>query len=220
MGARPSVQKGCVTLRDRYDRLKPYELDVLREVTNIGAGNAATALADILSDRVSMTVPILQILDINDIADILGGPENEVVGILLSMTNDLDGMLMFVLEKQFTHDILGVLLGKQITSFEEVDEMDMSALREIGNIIAGSYVNALSELTQLDIRISPPELAIDMAGAILSYPATLFGTMGDKVLFVREDFDSGNQRVTCHLLIMPQPDSLKLMMSRLGVSDE
>lgn len=191
---------------------------MLREVTNIGAGNAATALADILADRVSMTVPVLQILDINKIATILGGPENEVVGILLSMTEDLDGMLMFILEKQFTHDILSVLLGKEITSFEQVDEMDMSALKEIGNIIAGSYVNALAELTGLDIRISPPELAIDMAGAILSYPAYLFGTQGDKVLFVREDFDSGNQKVTCHLLILPQPASLERIMGRLGVS--
>ena len=205
---------------DKFANLNSLELDVLREITNVGAGNAATALADILSDRVSMTVPQLQITDIGEIATILGGPENEVTGILLSMTSGIEGMLMFILEKQFTHMLINVLLNKQIDSFEQVDEMDMSALKEIGNIIAGAYVSALAEMTDLEIQISTPEITIDMAGAILSYPAMFFGTMGDKALFIREDFDSGETQVTCHLLIMPQPDSLDLIMRRLGVAND
>lgn len=202
--------------QDRYGSLNSIQLDILREITNIGAGNAATALADILADRVVMSVPDLQITDIGDIAGVLGGPENEVVCVLLSVTNDMQGVLMFILEKQLTHKLMGLLLNKEINSWTQIDEMDISMLKEIGNIIAGAYVGSLATMTDLDIRISPPEIAIDMVGAILNYPATIFGTIGDKVLFVKEDFDNGAQRVSCHLLIIPLPESLQMLLQRLG----
>ena len=202
---------------DQNFNLNAMQLDVIKEITNIGAGNAATALADILTDRVTMSVPMLQFTHINDIAQILGGPENEVVGVLVSMTNDLDGMLMFLFDKRITLTLLRVLLGRDVQSFEDINEMDMSALKEIGNIVAGAYVGALATITDLDVRLTPPDIAIDMVGAILNYPAALFGTMGDEVLFIREEFDSGADQVTCHLLLMPQPDSLDLIMKRLGV---
>jgi chemotaxis protein CheC len=206
--------------KDQYAALNALQLDTLREIANIGAGNAATALADILADRVNMSVPELEITDISNIADMLGGPENDVVCILLSMTNDMQGMLMFILEKQLTHALLSVLLNKKIDSWAQIDDMDMSMLKEIGNIIAGAYVGSLATLTDMDIRISPPEIAIDMVGAILSYPAALFGAIGDKVLFVKEDFDNGDLVVSCHLLILPQPESLKTILTRLGAAYE
>ena len=202
--------------QDRYGNLNSIQLDILKEITNIGAGNAATALADILADRVSMSVPDLQITDISNIAEVLGGPENEVVCVLLSVTNDMEGVLMFILEKQLTHALMSLLLNKQISDWAQIDEMDMSMLKEIGNIIAGAYVGSLATMTDLDIRISPPEIAIDMVGAILNYPATIFGAIGDKVLFVKEDFDNGNMKVTCHLLIIPLPESLQTILRRLG----
>lgn len=206
--------------QDKYEGLNAMQIDTLKEIANIGAGNAATALADIMSDRVDMSVPDLEILDITDIAEFLGGPENEVVGILLYMTNDMQGMLMFIFEKELTHTLLSVLLNKQIDNWSQIDEMDMSALKEIGNIIAGAYVGSLATMADMDIRISPPDIAIDMVGAILSYPAAVFGEVGDKVLFVKEDFDNGDAKVTCHLLIMPQPESLKTILTRLGVAYE
>lgn len=206
--------------QDRYGPLNSLQLDTLKEITNIGAGNAATALADILADRVSMSVPDLQITGIGDIAEVLGGPEKEVVCILLSVTNDMQGMLMFILEKELTHTLLSLLLNKEINSWNQIDDMDMSMLKEIGNIIAGAYVGSLATMTDLDIRISPPEIAIDMVGAILSYPATIFGAIGDKVLFVKEDFDNGDQLISCHLLIIPLPESLRLILVRLGAANE
>lgn len=202
--------------QDRYGNFNSLQLDILREITNIGAGNAATALADILADRVSMSVPDLQITDIGNIAEVLGGPENEVVCVLLSVTNDMQGVLMFILEKQLTHALMSLLLNKEISNWSQIDEMDMSMLKEIGNIIAGAYVGSLATMTDLDIRISPPEIAIDMVGAILNYPATIFGAIGDKVLFVKEDFDNGNRKVSCHLLIIPLPESLEMILQRLG----
>lgn len=201
---------------DAYGQLNPMQLDMLKEITNIGAGNAATALADILSDRVVMSVPDLQIKDIGEIAGVLGGPEKEVVCVLLSVTTDMQGMLMFILEKQLTHTLMSLLLNKQISDWTQIDEMDMSMLKEIGNIIAGAYVNALASMADMDIRITPPEICIDMVGAVLSYPAAIYGAIGDKVLFVKEDFDNGDQLVSCHLLIIPLPESLQLILKRLG----
>lgn len=206
--------------RDKYEGLNALQIDTLKEIANIGAGNAATALADIMSDRVSMSVPDLEILDVAEIADFLGGPEKEAVGILLYVTCDMQGMLMFILEKELAHTLLSVLLNKQIDNWSQIDDMDMSALKEIGNIIAGAYVGSLATMADMDIRISPPEIAIDMVGAILSYPAAVFGEVGDKVLFVKEDFDNGDEKVTCHLLIMPQPESLKQILAKLGVAYE
>ncbi len=203
-----------------YKNLTEFQFDAFKEITNIGAGNAATAISDILSDRVEMSVPSVYIIDMNEMTSILGGPEVEVTGILLRVYGDIDGMIMFILEKQFCHTLLSVLLNKQINSFEEIDDMDLSLFQEMGNIIVGGYVNALASMLDMEIKMSTPETAIDMVGAILSYPAHYFGTMGDKVLFVKEDFLSESSVITSHLLIMPQPESFDKIFSKLGLMYE
>ncbi|HEX3027411.1 MAG TPA: chemotaxis protein CheC [Clostridia bacterium] len=202
---------------ENYENLNDIQKDVLREIGNIGGGNAATALSSILTDRVEMSVPKLGVIGINEITEILGGPENEVVGILVPMSEDVRGMLLFILDKHFTHLLINALLNKNIDSFENINEMDLSALKEMGNILSGSYISAISQLTNLNIMLSPPDIAIDMVGAILSYPAAMFGMMGDKVLFIEEDFFSGIENIKSHLLIMPEMESLEIMLNRLGV---
>jgi len=202
---------------ENFDNLNDIQKDVLREIGNIGGGNAATALSSILTGKVDMSLPELRIVGVNEISMLLGGPEKEVVGILVPMTDDVKGMLLFLLDKEFTHMLLSVLLDKTIDSFENINEMDMSALKEIGNILGGSYINAICGLTALDIKLLPPDIAIDMVGAILNYPAELFGAMGDKVLYIEENFFSGAESIKSHLLIMPELDSLNIMFKRLGV---
>ena len=201
-----------------YNSLSDMQKDVLREIGNIGGGNAATALSSILTDRVDMSLPDLRIIGVNEMVELLGGPENEIVGILVSMADEVQGMLLFLLDKQFTHLLINVLLNKSIGSFEEINEMDLSALKEIGNILAGSYISAISSLTGLKIRLLPPDVAVDMAGAILSYPAARFGEISDEVLYIEEVFSSGTQSVHSNLLIMPEIDSLELILNRLGVA--
>ena len=104
-----------------------------------------------------------------------------------------------------------------IDKFENITDLDMSAIMEIGNIMAGSYISAISVLTNLSIGLSTPQLAIDMTGAILSYPAAMFGMIGEKLLFIEENFLSGEESIKSHLLIMPEPNSLQLIMESLGV---
>lgn len=198
--------------------LNEIQKDVLREIGNIGGGNAATALSSLLTDRVNMTVPFLRMVGVNEIAELLGGPGKEVVGILVFMTDDIKGMLMFILDRQFTHLMINALLNKKIESFENINEMDMSALMEMGNMMSGAYISALSQLTGMDIRLSTPQIAIDMVGAIISFPATQFVAMGDKVLYIEEDFSSSGETIKSHLLIMPELESLEIILKRLGVA--
>ena len=203
---------------ENYNNLNEIQLSVLSEIGNIGAGNAATALSHILSDRVMMSVPDLQIIDVNRMTTILGGPENEVAGILVNMTGDVEGMMLFLLEEEFICLLINALMNKNIKSFADILEIEMSAIMEMGNILAGSYISAISMMTNLDIRLSPPQVALDMVGAILSYPAALFGSMGDELLFIEEDFLSGENKIKSHLLIMPEPKSLEIILKSLGVS--
>lgn len=216
VAARPPGRRNFT--RDPYAGLSPARLDALREIAGIGAGNAATALAEILAGRIDMSVPELRIADIAGIPKALGGPEREVACVLLSVSGGFRGMLLFMLEKRLAHKLMGLLLGKRISGWEQLGPMDLSMLREVGNIAASAFAGSLAAMTGLALRVSPPEIAVDMAGAILNYPAAVFGSTGDRVLYVREDFGGGRRRVACHLLVIPQPDSLEAVLERLGAA--
>lgn len=192
-------------------------MDLLREIGNIGSGNAATTLSQMLAKRIDMTVPRVRFLDYNEIANLLGGPENQVVGILLKMSEGIDGMMMFLMEESFAHIALNVLTGTTLSSFKDVTPMELSALQEIGNIMAGSYVGALAGLTNMMINISPPEVCLDMAGAILSVPAIEFAKVGDKVLFIEEEFVEEEGFIKSFVLMIPEKHSLEKIMAMFGI---
>ncbi len=126
-------------------------------------------------------------------------------------------MLMFLLDREFVCMLVNVLMDETITDYRDISEMNLSALMEIGNILAGSYVSAISTLTGLNIGLSPPQIAIDMVGAILSYPAALFGAIGDRLLFIEENFLSGESSIKSHLLIMPELKSLENILKSLDI---
>jgi chemotaxis protein CheC len=104
------------------------------------------------------------------------------------MTDDVEGMLLYLLDEAFVRNMLELLLGETLTEYSKISQMGRSAIMEISNILSGSYINALSSLTNLNIGLSTPDMAVDMVGAILNYPAAQFGEMGDKLLMVEEDF--------------------------------
>lgn len=200
-----------------YDQLNPMHLDVLREIGNIGTGNAATSLSSMLSKPVNIQVPRINILDYNDVTNALGGPEQMIVGMLLALSDDVTGMMMFLLQQDFAHMVLNALLGESFTNFSEVGEMGLSALKEIGNIMAASYVNAISQLTGMNINISVPDICIDMAGAILSVPAIHFANISDKIIFIEDEFNSGEENAVSNILLIPEVDSLEKIMKNLGI---
>ncbi len=199
------------------DDLSNIQLDVLREIGNIGAGNAVTALAKLLDRKIDMEVPRVKILEFHEVSETLGGAEIPVVGILLKMTGDLTGNIMFILQHSAAAMLVNMLMGRPLESEQEFSEMDISALKEIGNILTGSYLSALSALTNLKIMPSIPDLAIDMAGAILSVPAIEFGKVGDTVLYIETEFAEGNEKVVGDFFLVPDFDTYDILLKALGV---
>lgn len=198
------------------DNLNSLQIDVLREIGNIGAGNAATALSKMISKRIDMDVPKVNILEFKDVAELVGGPEAEVVGIYFKVTGDITGSIMFLMDKNSSKQLTNLLMSK-VDDTDILDDMDLSALQEMGNIISGSYLSALSSLTGLKLIVSIPSLALDMAGAILSVPVILFGQVGDKVMLIETDFIEGSNHVKGNFFLIPDEDSFETLLRSLGV---
>ena len=200
-----------------FGDLNTIHLDVLREIGNIGAGNAVTALAKMINKKVDMAVPKVKILGFKEVSNILGGEEIEVIGILLSVSGDLKRNMMFTLDISAARTLVNILLGDDTNNSMEFDEMELSALKEIGNILTASYLSALSTLTNLRILPSVPALAKDMAGAILSVPAIEFGKVGDSVLYIETEFSEGITKVLGDFLLIPDVESYDVLLKALGV---
>ncbi|MEA5010142.1 MAG: chemotaxis protein CheC [Angelakisella sp.] len=200
-----------------YSELNDIQMDVLKEIGNIGSGNAATSLSTMLDKPVIIDVPKVKILEYQQVTEALGGPERMIVGLLLSLSGDISGMIMFLLEKDFAHMTLNSLLGENLHDFADINEMGYSAIKEVANIMAGSYVNAISIMTGLEVHISVPDMCIDMAGAILSVPAIHYANISDKMIFIEDKFSSENYNATSHILLIPEVDSLDSIMINLGI---
>lgn len=190
--------------------------DVLKEIGNIGAGNATTALAQMLNCKVDMSVPQVKLLEFKDVATLMGGEEQLMAGIYLGVEGDITGSIMFLLEKDSARHLVGKLMGMPIEG-EDFSEMEVSALQEVGNIITGSYLNSLSMMTNLMILPSIPSLAIDMAGAILSVPAIEFGVLGDNILLIQTQFFDEIQ-LDGYFILIPDLESYEKILTSLGIT--
>ena len=204
-------------MSEEYGKLDSSRLDVLRELGNIGAGNATTALSQMINKRVDMGVPKAELIKIEKISQILGGEENLVVGILLGIEGDVEGMMMFVQEQESAHHLVNLLMGRDLQDFSAFTDMDLSALQEIGNIITGAYLNSLSSLTGLKILPSIPYMAGDMAGAILSVPAIEFGKVGDYALLIQTGFGGEGEEVFGYFILIPEAESYEKIFKSLGI---
>ncbi len=199
------------------EQLDEMHIDVLKEIGNIGAGNAATSLSQMLNSEVDMTVPSVRILDINAAANALGGPENAVIGILAKLYGDIEGIMMFIIEQDFAKAVLTSLLGVQDISCDHLTEMELSAISELGNIMISAYAGSISTLSQLNMKASVPAVSVDMVGAILSVPAIEMSSVSDKIIFIQDDFLSENKNVTANMMLVPSMDSLSRLMQKLGI---
>lgn len=207
---------------NNMDQLNAMHFDVLREIGNIGQGNAASSLSQMLGQTIDIAVPSVKLLDFNETVEYLGGPENIVLGMLVGLKGDIQGMMLYVLQKGFANSMIHSVFGKEIDELTNLDEMDISFIQEIGNILAGSYVNAISSLTGLTIDISVPTITVDMAGAILAVPAVEFAQVGSKVLFIDDSFIFGNNNsigneIKSNMILVPELSSLETLFSKLGV---
>ena len=199
-----------------YDELSDMHIDALREIGNIGSGNAASSLAMMLSDQIDISVPVVRILDYEQVMEQMGGPEQMIVGLLLCLDGDVNGMIMFLLHQNFANTLLASLIGEEDVG-GTVDEMSYSALQEVANIMAASYVNAIADLTGFTINVSVPSMCVDMLGAILSVPAIHYANISDKMIFIEDKFHGKDLNAPNHILLIPDVDSLDKIMTSLGI---
>lgn len=202
---------------DVFSQLADFQMDVLKEVGNIGAGHAATALSTLLDKPIDMLVPKVRMLPFEEICESVGGAETVVLAIFLRVEGDAPGNMFFILNLDAAKNILRDLIGLKIEDQEEYSELELSALNEIGNILAGSYLSSLADFTNLNMQPTVPALAIDMAGAILSYGLLQFGQMGDQALLIDTKFMEGENEVQGHFFLIPDPESFGKIFSALGV---
>ena len=199
------------------ESLTTQYFDVLKEIGNIGAGNATTALATMLQCKVDMKVPQVRMMEFKDVGALLGGQEQELAGAYLSVEGDITGSILFLVQKEVALHLVSKLMGGM--GGDEFGEMERSAFKEISNIVTGSYLNALSTMTNMCIYPSIPDLAIDMAGAILSVPAIEFGIMGDKILLIQSQI-SDEIEMDGFFVMIPDMESYAKILRALGIPIE
>lgn len=199
------------------EQLNAMHIDVLKEIGNIGAGNAATSLAQMTNSEIDMVTPVVRILDISEADNALGGPETLAAAILVELFGDIHGIMMFVISKEFTKVLLNSLLGQTNANCMHLSEMEKSALSEIGNIMISSYANSIATLSKLKIQISVPAVTSDMVGALLTVPAAEMGSVSDKIIFVQDDFITSNKTISADMLLIPDINSLNKLMGSLGI---
>ena len=215
---RISAVRGCYCMHGRNGENaygKMY-FDVLKEIGNIGAGNATTAISNLLNMKVNMDVPKVEFLTFQELPTAISAEEETVVGIYLELESDIGGSMMFLLKMESAYYLVNRLMGRPDDYKEEFNEMDLSAIKEIGNIISGSYLSALSGMTKMVITSSVPYLAIDMAAAILSIPAIQFGQYGDNALLIQTEFGD-DVKIQGFFILMPDVESYDKILTSLGI---
>ena len=198
------------------DNVNERYIDVLREIGNIGAGNATTSLASMINAKIDMSVPKVELMEASELGSAICPEDEIIVGIFLEVTHDITGSMMFLMKMDSAHYLVNKLMGKDPTNMDPFDEMDLSAMKEIGNIISASYLTALSGMTNLTISPSVPYIAVDMAGAILSVPAIQFGQYGNNALLIETEFGD-DYRIGGYFILMPEEESYAKILTSLGI---
>ncbi|MGH7669276.1 MAG: chemotaxis protein CheC [Gemmatimonadaceae bacterium] len=200
--------------------LKALQLDALREVANIGAGHAATALSQMVGGTIMISVPRINIQRLEEIAPLVAGPDEPVAAVLLHILGDLSGRTLLVFPKAAALQLAEVMLRRPSGSSSELGELEQSAIKEAGNILSSAYMNALSEFMGMLLLPSPPALAIDMSAAVLTTAYLQFGTNRDYVFCVESDFmlQGEAKRLSGFFLLLPDPASLKAILRAIRVT--
>ena len=201
-----------------YDELTSLELDTLREIGSVGTGNAATALSQMLGREVRITLPEVRIMGYNEAIEWIGGPEEITAGVLVKLSGQINGIMLSVQQLEFVNLVLDNMLGRTVSDYGELAELESSALVEVGNIMISTFINALSGLAGMDVSLTVPAFTVDMQGAILAVPLAEYGGQSDYIMTIGGNFVCDDKQVPCRLLMSPDLRSLNALLRKLGVS--
>lgn len=203
----------------RYEEMDALAIDTLKEIGSIGGGNAATALSSMLNAKVNMALPEVQVLGFNAALNLLGDPEEVVAAIFVELSGELEGVMLFILTKEFADEIVQRMLGKTSVDMMELDELDTSVLTEIGNIVISSYITAMSSLSNVEVELSVPQFTVNMLGGILSVPIAIMGQHSNRIMMIKGTFKIDGKAMDSDMLLVPDVKSLNVLMKKLGVID-
>lgn len=199
-----------------FSMLNENQLDALMEISNIGVGHAATALSQLLGVGVDIRVPRVAVLEIADVPDQIGGADRPVVGMFLKMLGDARGNMLIVYPRESADRLVSILLNKEPQKGAEYSEMALSALQEVGNILASAYLSALGTMLNISLICSTPSVSYDMAGAIIDYTLIELCRAEDKALLVETEFFIRGDEMKGNFFLLPDPDSLNVILEALG----
>lgn len=206
------------------NELTSLQLDVLREIGNIGAGNAATALSQLLNRKIEMIVPSVNIVSFDEMMDLIGGPDEIVVAILFRIYGDAPSNVFFVLSLEEAEMLVRTMTNNPTFSLLEEgakDPISISFLEELGNIVTGSYISSLSDFTNLHLQPSVPHLGVDMAAAVLTYGLIDISQVSDYAIVIDSKISSKDREgaMVGNFFLLPNPDSLKVIFKSLGIEE-
>ncbi len=202
---------------DDLRQLTPRQLDALREVANIGAGHAATALSQMTGERIMISVPQLAVSSIDDVPNQIAAPEEPVAAVLMKMEGDLQGLTLLVFPHPIALRVAGLMMRRKVSSLGPIEE---SAIKEAGNILSAAYLNALADFMGFTLLPSPPSLAVDMSDAVLSSTFVASAHGGMQVVCVESEFQlqEENERLRGFFLLLPDPPSLQRILKAIHVA--
>ena len=203
-----------------YEDMNSTELDIMKEIGSIGTGNAVTALSSLMNVPVSMELPDIAIEKFNQAIKSIGHAEEMVAGILVMTEGDLEGMMMILMDLDFVNCVMGDLIGKHVDNLHDLDELGISALTEVGNIMISSYLGAISTLTGMKIDLMVPEISVNMMGGIVSVPMVQMGYESDSIMMIKGSLGIGDKKYNNNILMFPDIESLNRLINKLVLCDE
>ena len=201
-----------------YENINNIQLDAMREIGNIGAGNACTALSVLMGTAIDMSVPSIRLVDKESAVEYFGGEDKVVLGLIVNITDDLSGMMVHVVQKEFAERIINTFYPKQIDDTMVLDEMDASVLNEMANITSGAYANSLASLTGFFVNIGTPSQKPGKLVDVMMLPIDEFVMPGEKLLIVDEVFTIDAEHLTSNMVLALDKQSMSKLFDKLGVS--
>ncbi len=193
--------------------LEEIQFDALREVANMGAGHAATALSQMTNSRIMVNVPRLQVARLENVPELIGEPGMVIAAVMMHLLGDLTGRTLLIFPRESASRLAEILLHRAPGSVQELGELEQSAIKEAGNILCAAYVNALSEFMGMMILPSVPSLAIDECAAVLTTAYSDYGSERDYVFSIDTEFMmDGGRAVEGHFLLLPDIQSLQAIL--------
>jgi chemotaxis protein CheC len=198
--------------------LSENQIDALKEVGNIGAGHAATALSQLIKKKIMISVPEVRVIKTQDVESLLGDPNTLVAGIIMNVLGDITAKILLLLTRESALSLVDMLLQKPLGSTKVLSEVGNSAIKETGNILAGAYMNSLNEFLGLMLLPSVPNLVFDISSAVLSSLSDGFDGMSSHILSIEAQFSEANEKVIKgYLLLVPDVPSVKVLLQAIKV---